>query len=253
MKNQELVSFALAVQFLTRLPVDVGDRFTPELFARSVRFYPLVGALVGAVGAAIYLVSALVFSHAVAVVCAMVALLALTGAFHEDGLADTFDGLGGGHDRAAKLQIMRDSRLGTYGTAALVSALALRAALLVSLSPEMLPWALVLGQSLSRLSSVLAIRGSAYVRDEGTGKPVAETVDTSALLWVITFGAVFLLAALGAVGGATLCAALLGLAVAHIVLRRWIERHLGGYTGDTLGAIQQVSDIGFLMGWAAWP
>ena len=250
--NREIVSFALALQFLTRLPINVGDRYSPELFARSVRFYPLAGALIGLIAAALYALLSLFLPHAVAVLCALIGLVAVTGAFHEDGLADTFDGLGGGADVSSKLRIMRDSRLGTYGTIALVSALALRGALLLALPEELLPWALILGQSLSRLSSVLVISGSTYVRDEGAAKPVAQTVDSGAMTFVLVSGGALLLAASLAVPLPLLCAALVGLAMGHGVLRWWTQRHLGGYTGDTLGAIQQSSDIGFLLGLVAW-
>ena len=250
--NREIVSFALALQFLTRLPINVGDRYSPELFARSVRFYPLAGALIGLIAAALYALLSLFLPHAVAVLCALIGLVAVTGAFHEDGLADTFDGLGGGADVSSKLRIMRDSRLGTYGTIALVSALALRGALLLALPEELLPWALILGQSLSRLSSVLVISGSTYVRDEGAAKPVAQTVDSGAMTFVLVSGGALLLAASLAVPLPLLCAALVGLAMGHGVLRWWTQRHLAGYTGDTLGAIQQSSDIGFLLGLVAW-
>lgn len=250
--SREIVSFALALQFLTRLPINVGDRYSPELFARSVRFYPLAGALIGLIGAAMYAALSLFLPHAVAVLCVLVGLVAITGAFHEDGLADTFDGLGGGTDSSSKLRIMRDSRLGTYGTIALVSALALRGALLIALPGEVLPWALILGQSLSRLSSVLVISGSTYVRDEGAAKPVAQTVDSGAMVFVLASGGALLFAASLTLPLPLLCSAVVGLALGHAVLRRWIERHLGGYTGDTLGAIQQSSDIGLLLGLVTW-
>ncbi|MEL7045548.1 MAG: adenosylcobinamide-GDP ribazoletransferase [Pseudomonadota bacterium] len=250
--NREFVSFALALQFLTRLPIDVGTHYSPELFARSVRFYPLAGAIIGALGALIYVLSSALFPHAVAVVCSLVGLLLITGAFHEDGLADCFDGLGGGTDRAAKLRIMRDSRLGTYGTLALLSVFALRAGVLISFPANLIAWALILSHSLSRLSAVFVIRGSRYVREEGTGKPVAHALDGAAFSFAVASGGVLLLLGATAAGFPALASGTLGLFLGHVVLRRWIEGHLGGYTGDTLGAIQQVSELGFLLGWLAW-
>ncbi|MEM6775973.1 MAG: adenosylcobinamide-GDP ribazoletransferase [Pseudomonadota bacterium] len=250
--NRELVSFALALQFLTRLPIDVGQHYSPELFARSVRFYPLAGAVIGTLGALIYVLCSTVFPHAVAVVCSLVGLLLITGAFHEDGLADCFDGLGGGADRATKLHIMRDSRLGTYGTLALISTLALRASVLISFPESLVAWALILGHSLSRLSAVFVIHGSSYARDEGTGKPVAHALDGASFSFAIASGGILLLLGTIAAGLPALVSATLGLVLGHVVLRRWIEGQLGGYTGDTLGAIQQVSELGFLLGWLAW-
>ncbi|MEO1080364.1 MAG: adenosylcobinamide-GDP ribazoletransferase [Pseudomonadota bacterium] len=250
--NRELVSLALALQFLTRLPINVGRHYSPELFARSVRFYPLAGAFIGALGAVLYTLSAALLPHEIAVLCAVVGLLMVTGAFHEDGLADSFDGLGGGLDRTAKLRIMRDSRLGTYGTLAVVSTMAMRTAVLMALPPSVVPWALILAQSISRLSSVIVIASSTYVRDEGTGKPVAQTMDGAALVFALSSGGALVLAASAVLDPAQLCMALLGLAVGHAVLRRWIENQIGGYTGDTLGAIQQISELGFLIGLLAW-
>ncbi|MEM9055816.1 MAG: adenosylcobinamide-GDP ribazoletransferase, partial [Pseudomonadota bacterium] len=170
----EWATFLLAVQFLTRLPLKLEGLYTPERMAASVRYYPMVGILIGSVCAVIFVLSDMIFPTAIAILLSMMAGLLLTGAFHEDGLADTFDGVGGGLTREKALQIMKDSRLGTYGTLALVIALALKAGALMALPTTLIAAALIAAHGLSRLSSVVVIATSRYVRDEGTGKPVAK-------------------------------------------------------------------------------
>jgi len=238
--------FLLAVQFLTRLPVTVDC--TPERLEETPRWYPAVGVLIGALVAVVWWGSALVFPPVVAALLCTAASVLITGAFHEDGFADACDGLGGGQTRARVLEIMRDSRLGTYGTLGLGLMVGGKIAVLAALPPAVVPMVLVAGHAASRASSVWVIASSSYVRDHGTGKPVANGIDaggmavigwtllavTLGLLWVVPVGAL--------VGGA------LGLVAGHYAMRRRFERRLGGYTGDCLGAVQQCSEVGFLLG-----
>ncbi|MEO0882642.1 MAG: adenosylcobinamide-GDP ribazoletransferase [Pseudomonadota bacterium] len=251
MKN-EGASFLLAIQFLTRLPVPSGAFYSPQRLAAAVRYYPLVGVLVGGVSAGVFLAAATVFPALVAVLFAIAAGLLITGAFHEDGLADTFDGIGGGLSREKALEIMKDSRLGTYGTLALVIALAIKAAALMALPVTLVVAALIAGHGLSRLSSVLVIATSRYVRDEGTGKPVAGGVSAvSLVVAVMISGAVIAIWCIFQ-PPIVLAWGMGGLAMGHVLMRLFFERKLGGYTGDTLGAVQQASEIGFYLGLVAW-
>jgi len=238
--------FLLAVQFLTRLPVTVD--YTSERLEQTPRWYPAVGVLIGAMVAVIWWGSSLMFPPVVAAVICTAASVLITGAFHEDGFADACDGLGGGQTRARVLEIMRDSRLGTYGTLGLALMVGGKIAVLAALPAAAVPMVLVAGHAASRASAVWVIASSSYLRDHGTGKPVANGIDaggmavigwtllavTLALLWVVPVGAV--------VVGA------MGLAAGHYAMRRRFEQRLGGYTGDCLGAVQQCSEIGFLLG-----
>lgn len=251
MRN-EIAIFLLAIQFLTRLPVPVSQLYSPERLNATPRYYPLVGGLVGAMIASAYWGLSFILPTSLALVLTMTIGLLLTGAFHEDGLADTFDGIGGGHDRETAMTIMKDSRLGTYGTTALVMALAVKFASLVALPDLWIIVGLISGHCLSRLSSVLVIATSRYARFEGKAKPVAETL-SGASLFVVALTCIGIVAAaayfipLSAIG-----AGLVGAAAGHIGMRLLFERKLGGYTGDTLGAVQQVSEIGFYLGLVAW-
>lgn len=250
LKNETAV-FLLAVQFLTRLPLPADIGFTPERQSASVRYYPLIGILIGCLAGALFWGAHLFLPVGLAVLLSTAAICLLTGAFHEDGLADTFDGIGGGLTRERSLAIMKDSRIGTYGAAALGLTLAIKVATLSVFPAYIVVLSLIAGHGLSRLSAVLVIATSRYVRDHGTGKPTADGLTfTSLIVTIVTgggcFAGMFYLAPYGPVlGGAV------GVVIGHIVMRLFFERKLGGYTGDTLGAVQQISEIGFYLGVAA--
>ena len=249
--RQEYSIFILSLQFLTRIPVRSDDHYSELRMAEIPRYFPLVGALIGTAGGAVFLVANELLSLGSAVLSWVAATVALTGAFHEDGLADTFDGVGGGTSKSRALEIMRDSRVGTYGTLAVVVALLLKIALLTELPARHIPTALILGHTGSRLSSVLVLIRGRYVRDEGAGKPVAQGLSAkSTWVAVITAVVVTLLTWL-LLGGVPIIAAIGAMLVAHVLLRLWIEQKIGGYTGDTLGSIQQVSELGCYAGLAA--
>ena len=241
--RDEAAVFLLALQFLTRLPVPARG-YTPARLAATPRWLPAVGALIGGLVALAWLAAAAVFPPVLAVLLATAFGLLLTGCFHEDGFADACDGLGGGATRAKALEIMRDSRLGTYGAAGLGMMLATRVAALAALPGGLVPLALVAGHAASRASAVVVIATSVYVRDHGTGKPVATGLGRAGLAFALACGLAPLLLQppLAALGG------LAGLILGHLAMRRTYQSKLGGYTGDCLGAVQQASEVGFTLG-----
>ena len=244
--------FLLAVQFLTRLPITSADLYSAERMAASVRYYPLVGVLVGGVSALVFAGVSALLPQVLAVLLALATGLLVTGAFHEDGLADTFDGVGGGLSRERALEIMRDSRLGTYGTLALILALALKAGTLAALPVGLVIAALIAGHGLSRVSSVLVIATSRYVRAEGTGKPVAGGTSIPSLFTALLSGGLILGVWCIFYAPDAIAWAGIGLLISHGLMRLFFEPKLGGYTGDTLGAVQQASEVGFYLGLVAW-
>ena len=250
--KDELAKLFLAIQFLTRIPIPSAVRYTEQRFSDTPCYYPLVGIVIGLLCAVVYALAVLVFSQSVAIVLVIAFGILLTGAFHEDGLADTFDGIGGGLTKDAALEIMKDSRLGTYGTLSIGLVLATKTAAMLSLDNKTLLAALVSGHCLSRLSSVLVMASSHYVRDHGTGKPVANGINGNSLAIALFTG----LLSLAIIGVFTSPAAVLycvaGLSIGHALMRYFYSRKLGGYTGDTLGAVQQASELGFYLGLAAW-
>lgn len=246
----EAAALVLACQFLTRLPSS-RVAYTPERMAAAPRYFPAVGAFVGVAGAAMLLAAARVLPMPVAVLLSLGVTLALTGALHEDGLADTFDGLGGA-TRERALEIMRDSGTGTYGVLAIGLTLATKVTALAAMPAGLAAAALVTGHAASRLSSVLVIATSRYVREAGAGGFTAGGIGAGGLAVAVATGAVFV-AGMGAVwGAATALAAVGGLAVGHLLARLVFERRLGGYTGDCLGATQQLSEAAMYVGVLAW-
>ena len=249
--REELAVFLLAVQFLTRWPIQSRNLFTEARLTASTRYYPLVGAMIGAVSGGVFWLAHLVFPVSLAIVLATAASLLATGAFHEDGFADTCDGLGGGATRERALEIMRDSRLGTYGAAGLGLMLAAKVLALAATPPEVIPWLLVAAHAASRSSAVLAIATSAYVRDTGIAEPVAGRVAPHSQATALATGAAALCVLLTVAMPGVLLAGLGGLAAGHLLMRVMYERKLGGYTGDCLGAVQQTSELGIYLGIAA--
>jgi adenosylcobinamide-GDP ribazoletransferase len=248
--------FLLALQFFTRIPVMgrlagwVG--FSPRMLRASAAHFPGVGWLVGAVGAGVFVLAQAGLPGGVgALAAALLSTLAtvlVTGAFHEDGLADVADGLGGSADRARALEIMKDSRIGAFGAIALVLALGLKVALLAALARQgalAVATALVAAHVLSRLAPLFLIRWLPYVSDSAASKakPLADAIGGGALLvgvlWSLPAAALLLICRGVPQGLASLAAC----ALAALYVARLLRRRLQGFTGDGLGATQQVCEL----------
>jgi adenosylcobinamide-GDP ribazoletransferase len=240
--------FAVATSLLTRLPVGAGPP-APGAVAAAGWAFPLVGAGIGALGALAFLVAELLgCGSAAAALLAVTSGLAVTGAFHEDGLADTADGFGGGHDREAKLAIMRDSRHGTFGIIAIVLSIGLRAAALGSIGePIHAALALIAAHAASRGALPLLMRLMEPARPDGLGATAGRPSLTVAIVAAV-LGAGVALALLGPLRGA-ITLGLAGVAVAPAAVLA--QRQIGGYTGDVLGFFQQIGEIIMLLAAAA--
>ena len=244
----EIRRLLAAVQYFTRLPVPAWVGHSQSLLDDAARYFPAVGLLVGALAAAVLVAANLLWAWPIAVVLSMITSVMVTGAFHEDGLADAADGLGGSFGRARALEIMKDSRIGVFGAAALVFALLLKFATLSTLPAATAALALIAGHAASRLGGVLIMATLPYVRDEDTSrsKPLVQQISATS----IVVASVTVLLALLPLGWKALAGAL-GTAVATILWRRYLTRRLGGYTGDCLGAVQQLGECAFYLGCAA--
>jgi adenosylcobinamide-GDP ribazoletransferase len=241
---QQIRLFFIALQFFTRLPIPAWVGFEASWLQHASRYFPLVGCVVAAIAAAVYWLAALVLPAPVAAVLSTAATIYMTGAFHEDGFADTCDGLGGGMTRERALEIMKDSRIGAYGAIGIVCMLATKLSALAMLPPRLAVAALFLAHPFSRLAATALIWRLEYVRGEGKSKPLAHRM-THGEFAIAAATCVLPAAALLAAGwiapGAVLAAALAALAAA-LWLGRTFVRRLGGYTGDCLGALQQVAE-----------
>jgi len=240
--------FAIATALLTRLPVGMAVPADGAIAAAGWAF-PLVGAGVGALAALAFLIAELLgCGNAPAALIAVAAGLAVTGAFHEDGLADTADGFGGGSGRDEKLAIMRDSRHGTFGIIALVLSIGLRAAALGTIGePIHAGLALIAAHAASRGALPALMRLLQPARPDGLGA-TAGRPSLAVAIAAAAIGGAIALAVLGPLTGAIGLALTGGaLALAAVLARRQI----GGYTGDVLGFFQQIGEIAMLLAAAA--
>ncbi|MCB1754464.1 MAG: adenosylcobinamide-GDP ribazoletransferase [Gammaproteobacteria bacterium] len=238
--------YFVAQTFLTRLPCPAGVDHSGEALGRSTAWFPLVGTLVGLAAAAAMAVSLHFFEPLLSATLCVMATVLLTGAFHEDGLADSADGIGGGFSLERKLEIMRDSRIGTYGTVALLLGVLLRIFALAEIPAPLVFSALILAHSLARFSSLPLIYFNTYIREQGTGKPFAAQVTPArlgaatiycGLLWLLLPG--------------TLWPALIIAFLATLGAQWYFRRKLGGITGDTLGATNQLVEASVYLALAA--
>lgn len=248
--KDELAAFFAAVRFFTRIPVPAWVGHSQDQLDRAARYFPLVGWIVGAIGAAVTEGASILLPSSVAILLGMAATLLATGAFHEDGLADACDGFGGGWDREQVLRIMKDSRIGSYGALAIGMALLVKFHALSEIDaltePPGLALALVAGHAASRLAPVIVMRWLAYARDDESGKskPLAQSIGNgglalAAILALLPCAMLAPVVMAWGIGGVLLVAAL---------AIRYFRRRLGGYTGDCLGATQQVAEIAFYLG-----
>lgn len=253
--------FLLAVGFFTRIPVPNFSDFHADDLNYSAKYFPLVGLLVGMVGAGAFTLAAKLLPSSIAVLLSMATTIYITGAFHEDGLADSADGLGGAWEKERILSIMQDSRLGTYGAIALFMMLFAKFQVLNELPVYFLPFILIIGHTISRLCALFVMADLSYVRVEGKAKPLATKIKLTDLAVATAFGImpvpliylnfspfIFTLNDWLLLGGYCFLPVLL----VWVWWRNKIKRWLGGYTGDCLGAMQQLTELALYIGLLAW-
>jgi adenosylcobinamide-GDP ribazoletransferase len=238
--------FKLAFGFLTRVPGPFSLAAASDELGPALRLAPLVGLVVGVCGALVtwIAVGGLGLPPLPAALLTVGATIWITGALHEDGLADVADGFGGAFERRRKLAIMRDSRIGAYGVLALILSIGLRGAALAALTgPEVASAVLIAAHSLSRAPLPLVMLVLAPARDDGLAAAAGRPGPADA---VTGLGLGLLLAALAAGGVMALSLGLAAL-VAAAVTGLIALRQIGGYTGDVLGAVQQTAEIAVLL------
>jgi len=244
----------LAISFFTRIPVKHSVDISSKMLNEASRYFALVGLIVGAFSALAFYLAITIVPVEIALLIAMFTSVLLTGAFHEDGWADVWDGFGGGWTIENKLNIMKDSRLGTYGAAALFFILMIKYQTLLALinasfvdeitANNMLSMTslLLLGHCLSRVLATSLIVGMPYVSEDATSKvkPLAQQLSTNSYLILLTTGLLILAFTLSLSIAWKLVAVLF---ITRWCLKVWFTKQLGGYTGDCLGAAQQLSEV----------
>ena len=252
---RELRIFLTAVQFFTRIPVPAWVGHSAQQLAEAARYFPLVGIVVGLLSAAVLWLAALVLPLQLSVGLSMVAGILITGAFHEDGLSDFADGLGGGFTREKALAIMKDSRVGAYGAISLILVLLLKYQALLALcgthSLLFVAAALIAAHGFSRLMAASLMLTQRYIRDDDSAraKPAAQQISHTSFAIALLTG-IAPLVMLFAAGAHT--TSILTAVAASLLMRAYLawrlQKRLGGYTGDCLGAAQQLTELSFYLG-----
>lgn len=244
-KSNLIEDVRTAVAFLTRLPAGAAEAELDGALARACWAFPLAGLAVGGAGGAVFAIAAVAgLPGPVAALLAVAAMVAVSGALHEDGLADTADGLGGGDTPERKLEIMRDSRSGVFGVLALIFSVAVRAAAIAAIAgPGAVVAALLAAAALSRGLLPGMMRALPLASSSGLAATAGQPGSGAAWLAALLGGSIAFALLGPAVGGGAIVAALAAIAATAMLARRQI----GGYNGDTLGAAQQVAEIAVLI------
>ena len=248
--TRELRIFFTALQFFTRLPIPSWVGYEATWVRASARYFPLIGVLVGVVTAAILLLTTRGLPMPLAVLLSTVGGILLTGALHEDGFADVCDGFGGGNTPVKIIEIMRDPRIGAFGAIGIGLLLAIKVIALASMSAPTAAWALLLAHPLSRIAATTLIWRMTYAMPDGKASLVSQAMTMPvffvACLPVVAVVAIALLR--DAFFTPNLLIAAGAILIGTVWLARKFQRHLGGYTGDCLGAVQQVTEVLFYIG-----
>lgn len=242
--------FFVALQFFTRIPIPRWVGFDERWLQHASRYFPAVGIVVALVCAVVYLLGSLFWNQSVAVLLSMAAGIYLTGAFHEDGFADTCDGFGGGMTQERVLEIMKDSRIGAYGAIGIGMMLALKWVVLSSMPSPAVVAALLIVHPFSRLAAISLVWRMNYVKANGKAKPIGQQMSngefciagTTALLPMVLFSLT------GWMPWEAIAAGVLLAAIVSLWLARMFQRRIGGYTGDCLGAVQQAAEVACYLG-----
>lgn len=243
--KQEVRLFYIALRFYTRIPVPAWVGYSEDELNHASRYFPLIGILVGLVTAVSFYLLALAFHPLLALILSLVVSVFMTGAFHEDGLADFCDGFGGGMTRDKILEIMKDSRIGTYGFMGLFLVVLIRISALNEFDILDIPFMLVCGHAISRFTAITFVYTHTYCRDDITAKskPIAGSMSRYDLIIAGVFGIVPLVCFLNP----WIVLVLIPLGLCRFILGKMFVSKLGGYTGDCLGATQQIAEVVFYL------
>ncbi len=236
-----LSHFWLAVSFYTRLPCPKNLDYTQ--LPQATLYLPLIGWLVGGACGLTFYVAQFLWSHTIAVLLAIISGVLITGAFHEDGFADVCDGFGGGYDKTRILTIMKDSAIGVYGALGLGLLVALKVSVLITFPIEKLPLIFIAAHSISRLCPLFLMRFYDYARLENSKSQIAIYIPTRHNLIVATFIALLPMSLLPNISWLSI----IPLALMTFWLGRYFHKHISGYTGDCLGATQQICETLFYL------
>lgn len=242
---RELHVFLTSLMFYTRIPVPSFYQYQPEYTRESARYLTMVGVIVGSICAGVFWTCHQVFNQEISIILSMMVGVRVTGGFHEDGLADSCDGLGGGWERERILEIMKDSRIGTFGTLGLILVLGLKFTCINSLPQELIIPGIISAHVLSRLVPVRMLLRNQYVGhfEQSKAGSASHALSWSSLLvnLVVSAGVFYLLPSY------LYALVLIPLFLLELYLFGYFKKWMGGYNGDALGATQQLSEVLYLL------
>ena len=248
--KKELHIFFTALMFYTRIPCPKNIDHNPDYLNKASRYFPLIGWIVGTISFIVYDVSVGVFTPEIAIVLSMIAGILTTGAFHEDGFADVCDGFGGGWTKEKILVIMKDSAIGAYGAIGLVLLFLLKfqavSGVLTTSSLQNL-LLFVAAHSVSRLAAISIVFTHQYSREDASSKskPIAQSYSWREVIGAFFFGLLPLIVL--SFFHWQMLLVLVPVFITRFFLARYFQKWLDGYTGDCLGATQQVCEIIFYL------
>ncbi|MDH4127504.1 MAG: adenosylcobinamide-GDP ribazoletransferase [Spirochaetota bacterium] len=257
MFKHQVNTFFAALTFLTRIPSPSWVKYSEEYFKNASIYFPLVGWIVGAIGALFYFGASYLFPKSISLIISMIATILTTGAFHEDGFADFCDGFGGGYSKEQILTIMKDSRLGTYGAIGIISILGFKYLSLNEIEHNFIPIALISAHSLSRFMCLSIIYKMNNISDlvksitnqDSKSKPLTGKVNLSQLIVAFIFSILPLIL----FWDFLIFLIIIPVTLVTAYFGYYFYKKLDGYTGDCLGAVQQVSEITFYIVLVTYP
>lgn len=256
--KEEIKIFFTALMFYTRIPCPKNIDHSPEYINKATRYFPLIGWIVGVISFLFFWLSSFLFDINIAVIFSLIAGILVTGAFHEDGLADVFDGFGGGWKKAKILEIMKDSRVGAYGVIALIFLFALKFFSLSNflLQIDKINYVLIVlifisYHSLSRLTAINIVFTSQYSREDESSKakPIAKSHSYKEIVGAYVFGLLPLVVL--CVFQWKFCIVIIPLTLLYYYSKRYFNKWIDGYTGDCLGAVEQIAECVCLLSFLA--
>jgi len=249
--KKEIRIFFTALMFFTRIPCPKWVDHSEEYLNKSSKYFPLIGWIVGGGAALVFWGSTYIFPMPICILLSMVASILITGAFHEDGLADVCDGFGGGWTKEKILDIMKDSRVGAFGVIGLILALGLKFLCFGYGPPDVLTIALLMiaGHSLSRFVAVSFLFTHEYARigENSKSKPLATKITMGQLVIAKLFGVIPLILLAAFTKNYWIILLAIPVYLTKVLLGRFFKKWIGGYTGDCLGATQQICEVMFYL------
>ena len=243
--KKEIAVFLTAIMFFTRIPCPKNIDHSPEILAKSSRYFSLVGIIVGAFGALVFYVAEFLFNDAISILLSMAGTIWITGAFHEDGFADVCDGFGGGWTKEKILTIMKDSRVGTYGIVGLGLLLAIKYQALSEFDIYNCIVAIIAGHAISRFAATTLIHTEPYVQDIDKSKVKPSAIGIQ--LKDVIISGIFAIIPLIFFFNIYVFLAFIPVMISKYMLAKYFRKWIGGHTGDCAGATQQVSEVVFYL------